>query len=149
MHVFIAPKTWYFSATSARGKSMFGSIFMTKGCRKLLTSVLGWMNWKSRSSISEGSSRGITSSGLVKISAGTWSPPLVAARYLLCILKRTSSDDLKVISAFASQTDSESRSSHSSDLRNIQRAHNWKKSSKVVTPKHLDLQSSGIALATN
>ena len=105
MHVFMAPKTWYFSAASTRARSTLGFISMTEGCRKLVDSVLGWINRKSRSNISEGSSREITSSGVVKISGGTSSPPLAAARYLLCILKRTSSDDLKVISASASQTD--------------------------------------------
>ena len=107
MHVFMAPKTWYFSAASARAKSMPGSISMTEGCRKLLDSVRGWMNRKSRTNVSESSSRGTISSGAVKKFGGTWSPPLVAARYLLCTLKRTSSDDLKVISASSSQTDFE------------------------------------------
>ena len=105
MHVFMAPKTWYFSAASTRARSTLGFISMTEGCRKLVDSVLGWINRKSRSNISEGSSREITSSGVVKFSGGTSSPPLAAARYLLCILKRTSSDDSKVISASASQTD--------------------------------------------
>ena len=107
MHVFMAPKTWYFSAASARANNVSGSMFMTEGCRKLLDSVLGWMNRKSRSNISEGSSRGTISSGVVRVSDDTWSPPLVAARYLLCTLKRMLSDDLKVISAPSSQTDCE------------------------------------------